>query len=95
MISSEIPQPQAPKAIPTWVQEQIADELMTAVSFLNSALDIANRYQEANPELLTQLNDGKTALLEAYQVLLDDAHTDPISDAALDALNPFGDSPHE
>ena len=79
MISSEIPQPQTPKAIPSWVQEQIADELMTAVSFLNSALAVAGRYQQANPELFTQLTDSKTALLEAYNVLLDEAHTDPIS----------------
>jgi hypothetical protein len=79
MISSEIPQPQTPKGIPTWAQKQIADEVMTAVSFLNSALAVAGRYQQANPELLTQLTDGKTALLEAYSVLLDEAHTDPIS----------------
>jgi hypothetical protein len=80
MISSEIPQPQTPKAIPSWVQEQIANELMTAVSFLNSALAVAGHYQQANPELFTQLTDGKTALLEAYSVLLDEAHTDPISE---------------
>ena len=79
MISSEIPQPQTPKAIPSWVQEQIANELMSAVSFLNSALAVAGRYQQANPELFTQLTDGKAALLEAYSVLLDEAYTDPIS----------------
>jgi hypothetical protein len=77
--------------------EIVADALLDAIDRLTQAHHILENtgLSKSHTALFTAVCDGLNSTNEAIERCSDSPDTAPITDAALEVLNPFGDTTHE